>query len=146
MQEELEEIRNKSLSESYLFCIAIGDIDYFKKINDTYGHDAGDFILSELAKIFRTYMRDKGVVARWGGEEFLFVIPRVNGDEALKILDELRRSVEEKEFKFNDVVLKVTMTFGIDEYSELTGIDKTIAEADKKLYLGKQSGRNRVIF
>ena len=146
MQQELEEVRKSSLSEKYLFCIAIGDIDYFKKINDTYGHDAGDFILTELAKFFETYMKDKGSVARWGGEEFLFVLPKVNGDEGLRILDEMRRQIEASKFVFKDVTIEVTMTFGIDEYSEVSGIDRTIDEADKKLYLGKQSGRNRVIF
>jgi diguanylate cyclase (GGDEF)-like protein len=146
MQDGLEETRKESLSEKYIFCIAIGDIDYFKKINDTYGHDAGDFILAELAKIFAEYMKGRGSVARWGGEEFLFVLPRVNGDEGLKILDSLRKKIEEKEFHFNGTTIKVTMTFGIDEYSEVSGLDVTIAEADKRLYLGKQSGRNRVIF
>ncbi len=146
MQDELEEMRRESKSEKYLFCIAIGDIDFFKKINDTYGHDAGDFILSEIAGIFKEYMKGTGYVARWGGEEFLFVLPRVNGDEGLKILDGLRRTIEQKEFSFEGTPIKVTMTFGIDEYSEISGIERTIAEADKKLYIGKQSGRNRVIF
>ncbi len=146
VQEELKEIIRESRAEQYLFCIAIGDIDYFKQINDTYGHDAGDYILSELSKHFLDYMKDKAIVSRWGGEEFLFVLPRLNGDEAMKLLDELRLSVKRKEYVFGDNTIKVTMTFGVDEYSDQVGVENTIAEADKKLYMGKQSGRDRVIF
>jgi diguanylate cyclase (GGDEF)-like protein len=146
VQEQMEELIKESRKEKYLFCIGIGDIDYFKNINDTYGHDAGDFILSELAKCFTEYTRDKGIVSRWGGEEFLFVLPRLNGDEALAFLDELRHMVKKKDFVFGGKTIKVTMTFGVEEFSEHTGVEKTIAEADKKLYIGKQSGRDRVVF
>ena len=145
-EEELEVIRKTSISQEFLFCIAIGDIDFFKNVNDTYGHDAGDFILASLASEFKEYMKARGFAARWGGEEFLFVIPRENGDEAKIILDDLRRRIKEKEFVYKDTPIKITMTFGLEEYSEHVGMEKTIAEADKKLYLGKQSGRDRVIF
>ncbi len=146
VQEQMEEVIKESKSEKYIFCIGIGDIDYFKNINDTYGHDAGDYILSELAKCFREYSKDEAIVSRWGGEEFLFVLPRLNGDEALAYLDTLRMIVKKKDFVFGENHIKVTMTFGVDEYSEHTGVENTIAEADKKLYRGKQSGRDRVIF
>ncbi len=145
-EEEINEIIAESKAQKYLFCIAMGDIDFFKKVNDTYGHEAGDFILSSLAKEFQEHMKGKGFVARWGGEEFLFVITKMNGDEALISLDELRTNIKKKEFVFEGQTLKVTMTFGVEEFSDHVGLEKTIAEADKKLYIGKQSGRDRVIF
>ena len=144
--EELEDLRKESISQKYLFCIAIGDIDFFKNVNDTYGHEAGDYILSSLAGDFSKYMKGNGFVARWGGEEFLFVLPDINGDEALIFLDELRKQIQKKEYVYEGQVIKVTMTFGVEEFSDHVGIEKTIAEADKKLYIGKQSGRNKVVF
>ncbi len=144
-KEELDETIKESEKEKYLFCIAIGDIDFFKKINDTYGHEAGDFILKSLAADFKTYMKDKGFVARWGGEEFLFVFKRSNGDEALGLLDHLRLKIKTKKYTFEGQDINITMTFGIEEYGN-KGVEKVIAEADKKLYIGKQSGRDRVIF
>ena len=145
-EREIQEVVKESTSLEYLFCLAIGDIDFFKTVNDTYGHEAGDYILQSLAEEFKNFMKARGFVARWGGEEFLFVLPRLNGDEALAVLDELRVSIKKKEFVYKEHVIKVTMTFGIEEFSKLSGVEKTIEEADKKLYLGKQSGRDRVVF
>ncbi|MBP3278932.1 MAG: GGDEF domain-containing protein, partial [Butyrivibrio sp.] len=129
-----------------MFCIAIGDIDFFKNVNDTYGHEAGDFILQSLAEEFKNFMKARGFVARWGGEEFLFVLPRINGDEAMAVLDELRLIVKKREYVYKEHTIKLTMTFGIEEFSKISGVEKTIEEADKKLYLGKQNGRDQVVF
>ncbi|RKM59926.1 GGDEF domain-containing protein [Butyrivibrio sp. CB08] len=145
-EKEIQEVVKESTSLKYMFCLAIGDIDFFKNVNDTYGHEAGDYILQTLAEEFKNFMKARGFVARWGGEEFLFVLPRVNGDEAMAILDELRHQIKEKEFVYKDNTIKLTMTFGVEEFSKITGVDKTIEEADKKLYLGKQSGRDKVVF
>ena len=145
-EDELQEMIKDSQSNKYLVCIAIGDIDHFKKVNDTYGHDGGDFILSSLATMFERHMKGEGFVARWGGEEFLFVFPDMNGDEAMASLDELRIRIKETDFDYEGTVINVTMTFGIEEYSSMDGVDKTIASADKKLYIGKESGRDRVVF
>lgn len=145
-EEELEEVRKDSMAQNYMFCIAIGDIDFFKHINDTYGHDAGDFILSSLAQDFKSFIKGKGFVARWGGEEFLFILRRMNGDEAMIQLDQLRTSIKNKEYVYKGTSIKITMTFGIDEFSDSDGIKKTIDNADKKLYMGKESGRDRVVF
>ena len=144
--QEIEEVVKESIALKYLFCLAIGDIDFFKTVNDTYGHEAGDYILQSLAKEFRNFMKARGFVARWGGEEFLFVLPRMNGDEAMAVLDELRLSVKNKEYVYKEHTIKLTMTFGVEEFSKLTGVEKTIEDADKKLYIGKQNGRDRVVF
>ena len=126
--------------------VAIGDIDFFKKVNDTYGHDCGDIVLRDLATVFRTFMMGKGTVGRWGGEEFLFVFANMNGDEASAQLSDLQTVIRNMEFRFRDEQLHLTMTFGLSEYDYHRGIDGVIKEADEKLYMGKERGRNTVIY
>jgi len=126
--------------------IAIGDIDFFKKINDTYGHNGGDFILKELAKIFSGFMVNKGHVARWGGEEFLFVFYNINGDNAFIDLDILRAHIARHEFVFEDKTINLTMSFGLEEFDSRNDLDGNIMSADKKLYIAKSEGRNKVIY
>ncbi|MBO6132758.1 MAG: GGDEF domain-containing protein [Lachnospiraceae bacterium] len=138
----------KAGPESYgnFINFAIGDIDFFKKINDTYGHEAGDLVLKSVAAIFKKKMEGYGHVARWGGEEFLFVFLGINGDEAVMILEELRNEIKQSEFNHNDTIIKCTMTFGLEEYNHTETIEHSIDDADKKLYLGKESGRDQVVF
>lgn len=127
--------------------IAIGDIDFFKKVNDTYGHDCGDYVLEEVAGMFVKFMENKGIVGRWGGEEFLFVFSNMNGDDAFAALETLRMKIENHDFCFNGSIhLKVTMTFGLEEFCLQDGIEQTIKSSDGKLYLGKESGRNKVVY
>ncbi len=144
--EEINEIVEKYAANGESMSIAIGDIDFFKKVNDTYGHDAGDYVLKSLAMMFSETMKNDGFVARWGGEEFLFVFRSMNGDEAMLVLNDLRSRIEKTEMVFNSVVFNVTMTFGLDEYSTSHGVEGTIKSADNKLYMGKEGGRNRVVF
>lgn len=128
------------------FCIAIADVDFFKHINDNYGHDAGDYILTSLADMFKATMRGRGCAARWGGEEFLFTFEGMSGKQAYIILESLRMQIEKKKFLFKDHSIQITMTFGLEEYSQIIGAEATIAKADTKLYQGKSSGRNQVVF
>ena len=144
--EEINEIVDKYAANGESMSIAIGDIDFFKKVNDTYGHDAGDYVLKSLAMMFSETMKNDGFVARWGGEEFLFVFRSMNGDEASLVLNQLRSRIEKTEMVFNSVVFSVTMTFGLDEFSLSHGVEGTIKSADDKLYMGKEGGRNRVVF
>lgn len=137
----------KKVTDSYNFmAIAIGDIDYFKKVNDTYGHECGDEVLRTLAGIFRKQMEGHGVVARWGGEEFIFVYEGVNGDEAEAKLSGLQNAVKKTVVKYGDLELKVTMTFGLVEYEPSMSLDDNIKVADDRLYIGKEAGRDRIIF
>ncbi|MBQ7972634.1 MAG: GGDEF domain-containing protein [Lachnospiraceae bacterium] len=128
------------------FCIAIADVDFFKRINDNYGHDAGDYILTSLADIFRTTMRGRGMVARWGGEEFLFCFEGMNGSQAYSMLEVLRNQIEKKRFTYKEQNLNVTVTFGLEEFSQIIGVEATISKADAKLYEGKSTGRNKTVF
>ncbi|MCR5654637.1 MAG: GGDEF domain-containing protein [Lachnospiraceae bacterium] len=129
-----------------IYCVAIGDIDFFKKVNDTYGHDCGDYVLSSLSAEFKQFMQEKGFVARWGGEEFLFVLENINGDQAQEQLDDLRHRIKHKSMHFGENDLSVTMTFGVEECCGNYGYDQAIEKADAKLYIGKQNGRDQVVF
>ncbi len=128
-----------------IFTMAIGDIDFFKKVNDTYGHDTGDYVLSTAAAIFKRFMKDKGHVARWGGEEFLFAFENIDIDKAFRYLDELRHQIETTPMDFKEFHFNITMTYGCEEFNPRLGIETTINRADGKLYKGKQGGRNRVV-
>lgn len=127
------------------YVLVLGDIDFFKKVNDTYGHDAGDAVLKQVAFILKTSMKGKGFAARWGGEEFLlgfkgYTVERA-AQETERILEEVRNSVVE----CNDNKISVTMSFGVAKGKKGASIDSIIKEADDKLYFAKTNGRNQVV-
>ena len=127
------------------YCVAIGDIDFFKKFNDTYGHECGDVVLKEVSNILNEHLKGKGFAARWGGEEFLLVYEDADIDTAYVSLLEIRDALHDKKVEYNGEFHKVTMTFGVVKNSEDMPINKIIRAADDKLYEGKQSGRDRVL-
>lgn len=143
---EFLESRIGTDSQEFL-SIAIGDIDFFKKVNDTRGHNSGDAVLVELAKLFRSYMAEHGYVCRWGGEEFFFAFSE-NGDVAHFCIEELRKKIEK--LRITDPAtgeeFSVTMTFGVEEYDFAASLTELIKRADDKLYDGKDRGRNRSVY
>ena len=145
MNEHLSILINNHNKYQTDFSLAILDIDFFKKVNDEYGHGMGDFVLKSLSYMLKTYMNGKGHVARWGGEEFLLTFENMDYEKAIKALEELRTRIEAQEFSFKDVTLHLTITAGIEEYHAGKGLDQTLTLADEKLYSGKTSGRNRII-
>lgn len=126
--------------------IAVGDVDFFSKVNDRFGHDCGDIVLKLLAYQFIQFMEGKGKVARWGGEEFLFVFDNACGEDAYYYLTKLQQQIRTEDFAWKDEVINLTMTYGLMEYSEEKGIDYCIVEAGKKMEMGKESGRNTIIY
>ena len=122
----------------------LGDIDFFKKVNDTYGHECGDIVLSEVATILNKNMRNQGFVARWGGEEFLLVFENCNLDEAVNKLEHILDEIRKKEISYKDEIVRITMTFGICQGST-DDMDDVIRMADSKLYEGKAGGRNQIV-
>lgn len=146
MLEAMEGFVKSGEIEKQQFSIAIGDIDFFKKVNDTYGHDVGDEVLIAVAGHLQQCMNDKGLVARWGGEEFLLLFWGINGDNVYVELEKIRSKLENIKVKHGEHVISVTMTFGMDEYDPSQPIEYTISSADKKLYIGKKTGRNKVVF
>lgn len=146
METYLNKKINNNAYEEKMFCILMGDIDFFKKVNDTYGHEAGDYILTTVSSIMARFMEGKGRIARWGGEEFLLIFENLNGDMAYVEADNLRRTIEKTAFEYDRIPIRVTMTFGLEEYAPLSSLEDNIKKADDKLYLGKTSGRNTVIY
>ena len=139
-------LEHYSRGETQFMSVAIGDIDHFKRINDTYGHECGDEVLCKLAELFRQHMNGVGAVARWGGEEFLFLFENMNGDDAWNELSKLQLKINRLEIPYGDQVIHVTMTLGLTEYDPHISTDANIKQADDKLYKGKDSGRNRIVY
>lgn len=140
----LEQILTPSNSSFTSICIC--DIDFFKKVNDNYGHDVGDIVLQNLADIMTTTLDKNILAARWGGEEFLLVFSGYNGDEAYTRLETLRSNIKALKFKAKEETFSITMTFGLAEYDFSSDIDAIIKEADEKLYMGKENGRDQIVF
>lgn len=124
--------------------IMLCDIDHFKKINDAYGHNVGDFVLVELAKIFIQQIRKQDSVARWGGEEFLFIFPQTSAENARVIAEKIMHKLQSHLIEYEDIAMKVTASMGICEFSGQQSIDEVINSADRFLYQAKESGRNQV--
>ena len=127
------------------FSVAIADIDFFKKVNDTYGHACGDATLVALTRLFKSESKDRYLACRWGGEEFCFFLPEKNLDEAGQIMNDLNFAVERMPLDFEDHHFNITITVGVEETDFHSTLEELLDSADEKLYLGKNSGRNRVV-
>jgi diguanylate cyclase len=125
--------------------IAVGDIDEFKRVNDNFGHLAGDKVLKKIASILKSSIRSVDFAARYGGEEFVLIFERTGVDDAHHIADKLRKSVADCQFHFKDTPVEVTMSFGITEMAKNDTIESLFARADDALYDAKRAGRNKVI-
>ena len=121
---------------------AMADIDYFKQFNDKYGHDCGDFVLKKVAEIFRQSIREQDMVARWGGEEFIFMFPNTGADGCKTVLNKLKGLLESSIFEFKGVELNITATFGGTSFAGTDDIESVINKADVALFQGKANGRN----
>ncbi len=117
------------------------DLDHFKEINDSYGHPVGDMVLKEIAGILKNNVRGCDTAGRWGGEEFLIVLPQTDLYNAMAAAEKIRSVMEETEFS---VAGHVTCSFGVASVRKDDDQDKLLSRADKALYEAKNSGRNRV--
>ena len=126
--------------ENIAFVFMIFDIDFFKQVNDTYGHLVGDDILINIAKLIKSHIRDRDIFARWGGEEFVLAFD-ISMEKGLEIAENLRIYIEEYVF---DVVKTITCSFGVTEFQSDDTLDSMIKRADDALYEAKNTGRNKV--
>lgn len=124
--------------------IAIIDIDHFKKVNDTYGHDCGDAVIKSVANILGSSFRSSDVVARYGGEEFCVITTNASAEDSFEIFEKVRKKIEALEVTLNEKTIKVTISTGVKAGIKKT-LEDTLKEADELLYEAKESGRNRVL-
>lgn len=143
--EELERMEEKYKRYGNDYSICFFDIDHFKKINDTYGHEAGDVILASVGQMLRKYSRDADFVGRYGGEEFVVLLPELSLANGIKFANKMREVLQNSKFIYKDERINVTASCGVSVRSANANSTVTIEEADKMLYLAKQNGRNRVM-
>ena len=138
-----EHLRFKRTNQ--VFSLVISDIDHFKNFNDTWGHECGDVILKNLSDLMKKSCRGTDIIARWGGEEFMLFLPSTAAENAVIITEKLRIKINTASWEWNNMLLSVTMTFGITEIRSSDSIDSIISRADDALYEGKNQCRNVVI-
>lgn len=143
LEEVIEGEIQRSLRSKRGLGVAIGDIDDFKKINDTYGHDCGDIVLKDLADVLRSKVRTSDIVGRWGGEEFLFVLPETTCKGAMVVVERIRNAVSEIRVNCSGAEISFTMSLGLSYQTENPQRESIVIEADKALYKAKSDGKNR---
>lgn len=131
--------------EGIPFCVVIGDIDHFKNVNDTYGHECGDIALAKISGWIKEHMRDRGFAARWGGEEILLVYDNMQLNMAVSCLKELMEKIRTQRIVYGDAKFGITMTFGLTEGND-GKIEHIVHDADTMLYEGKNGGRDRIVY
>lgn len=124
--------------------IALLDIDHFKRVNDSYGHQAGDHVLEHFSKRLQNWLRDMDFVGRYGGEEFLLIFPETTGVKALRVLERIRWQMESVPFQIEETSLQITFSAGIAEFQG-EAIHEFLLRCDACLYRAKNAGRNRVL-
>jgi diguanylate cyclase (GGDEF)-like protein len=124
-----------------VFSVILIDIDYFKEINDDYGHNIGDRVISSISKILQSSIRRVDYVGRWGGEEFLILLPKTTAQQAFQIAEKIRITIMEEDFS---PAQNITISAGITEYMQGDTTEKIIQRADEELYKAKESGRNQI--
>jgi diguanylate cyclase (GGDEF)-like protein len=139
----LNEQKEIARKEGTSFCIALGDIDNFKSINDNYGHDMGDEVLVSVSALLSDELYQNGGLCRWGGEEFIVFLPQCKIASAVPIIDSIRKKLSESRL-ISDKELNVTMSFGLVEVNGAENIDDFVKRADELLYKAKDAGRNNV--
>ncbi len=144
MLERMQEEGSRFSRNKKEFVLVMLDIDDFKKINDNYGHDCGDYVLKAVSCLIGAIIRRQDSFSRWGGEEFLLMITETAIKDAQMVGEKIRHSIEKEKFRYNKLAFNVTLTLGIAEYSSGIDIEKCIRHADEALYRGKREGKNRV--
>jgi diguanylate cyclase len=142
LEEEFERHRRYARSLSLLMI----DIDHFKHVNDTYGHQIGDLILKSVASEILIIMRKVDLLIRYGGEEFCCILPETNLDSAMVMAERIRRTIEKKVHEYDQQKIQITVSVGVHEFKgNLDSADTLLKKADEALYLAKDAGRNKVI-
>ncbi len=151
-EKRLQETTSIARRQNQPLCCIMSDIDFFKKVNDTYGHAVGDCVLKNVAKTIKKELRESDIPSRYGGEEFIFLLPNTKLEEAVVVAERLRKKVEKKKINIEDYKIEgvkeisVTISIGVSEFDKTDKQPEILYEnADSALYQAKESGRNRVV-
>ena len=145
MDERLAFFMEKRQTKRENFCLILGDIDDFKKINDTYGHDCGDEVLKSISHIISTNVRTQDYVARWGGEEIMIILSDISRKDSLQIIQRLQEKIREHTLEYDSKNIHITMTFGLSYSDEYDDLKSLLLLVDQRLYEGKDSGKDCII-
>lgn len=145
LKETLDQEFQYAKSSARDLSIIYFDLDFFKKVNDTYGHSAGDYVLKNTAVAVKQVLRKDDVFCRFGGEEFVVLLPNTNAKSAYELAERIRKSIENYPFSYEGAAIKQTVSLGVSQLnSTILDPEQLLADADRKLYNSKQSGRNQV--
>lgn len=140
LQEKLEEQIELYSSDQQPFSLCIIDIDYFKKVNDTFGHQTGDYVLEKLASILKIHTRKEETIARYGGEEFVLMLPNIDISESKRVAEKLRQSIAHSTLESG----QITVSIGIATFTPTDSDTTLLQKADQALYVSKKQGRNQI--
>lgn len=145
MNEYLKLIQHNSIRSDKGYVVCIGDLDDLKKINDKHGHFTGDEVLRQTADVIARTVPAEGYAARWGGEEFLFIVPNADVSSGTELADKIREDIYKKSFRSDNGNFRVTMTIGVCRGEPGDDIEKIISHADKLMHQGKNAGKNKTV-
>ncbi len=145
MKEKILYEKNRFERSEKPFVIIMSDIDFFKQVNDKFGHDCGDYVLKTISNILFSSIRKQDIVGRWGGEEFILLLPETNLKGGKIVAEKIRKKIYKTEFIYQKNKIPIRMTFGVSVFKLHQEINECIIEADKALYKGKRNGRNKVV-
>lgn len=138
---KLKAMENEKIDYSVVMC----DVDWFKKINDNYGHDAGDYVLIKISQLILDNIKDCGFASRWGGEEFLLIY-QLDYDGTKARVEQLQKAIREYDFTYGDNEIRIRMTFGVEAGHKDEHYEERVKRADNKLYIGKNNGRDQIVY
>jgi diguanylate cyclase (GGDEF)-like protein len=144
-QKRLQQALEKARETGAVLSIALGDIDFFKNFNDTYGHDCGDLVLATTSALLREHVKDYGFCSRWGGEEFLIVLNTGTFARHRELMQSLIEKIAGNRIPYGEHELSVCITFGLLDATSCKDIDEALSKVDHLLYQGKAEGRNRLV-
>ena len=145
MYELIQSEQTRMRRSAKSFVLVITDLDLFKSINDQYGHDCGDYVLKEVSQLMTKTLRKQDILSRWGGEEFILLLPETDIAGARRVIEVLRKVIAEYKFQYLSKSFSVTMTFGMALFDGSQSAEMVLKQADELLYKGKENGRNCIM-
>jgi diguanylate cyclase (GGDEF)-like protein len=145
IMEKIDREATRSQRHQHPFTIILINIDKFRQVNETYGYNAGDDVLVEVSRVLRGCVRNEDICARWGGEEFLMLLPETGAEASLSVANKVLEATSMTEFKANKPGIRLTVSIGICEHDPTQSVQECISRANQALTMAKQGGRNRYI-